>query len=145
MKFEYYSNVDPDTTYIQVGVAKMLREDLKQFAGKRVRITLQRATGKRSLQQNALFHMYVGIIAKHLGYTESDGAEEMKEIIKYKFCKAERVDTQTGEMFTYIKPTHLHSKLEFITLIDSVIKWAAEQFKLALPNPALYGYGQEDA
>lgn len=145
LKFEYFTDItlvenSTADVWIQRNVEKMFREDLKNFAGKRVKITVEKLRSKRSLAQNALFHMYVGILARDLGYGGRDGFEEMKEIIKFKFCKGEKVDERSGEILPYIRPTHTLGKGEFIELIDSVIRWAATTFGITLPAPAEYGF-----
>jgi septation ring formation regulator EzrA len=139
MRFEYYSNVNEEA-HIQLNVSKMIAEDLKNFKGKRVRLTLEKIQSKRSNAQNSLFHMYVGIIARELGYGGQDGLEEMKEIIKFKFCKIKKVMESTGEEVEFIQPTHLMKKGEFIELIDSVIRWASAEFCIILPLPSEYGW-----
>lgn len=139
MKYEYFSVVDKDSATIATKVKLMIAEDLKEFRGKRVKITLERAKSKRSLEQNALFHMYVGIIAKELGYGGREGAEEMKEIIKFKFLRFEKIAPDGEEVLEYVRPTHLLSKYDFIGFIDSVIRWASG-FGIVLPDPSDYGY-----
>lgn len=86
---------------------------------------------KRSLPQNKLLHVYIGIMAKELGYDRDD----MKEIIKYKFLLSERVDENTGEVFKYVKDTSKLSKEECTDLIESLIRWASEQFAVVLYSP----------
>ena len=145
MLFEYYSDVtDEIEPHIQNNVRKMFAEDLKNFKRKRVRITLEQVRSKRTLPQNALFHMYVGIIARELGYGGRDGLEELKDIIKFKFCQIEKTMEGTGEVVKLIQPTHTMTKSEFIELIDSVIRWAASDLQITLPDSADYDFTDDE-
>lgn len=136
MRLEYFSNVKDGK--LQANISKIIAEDLKQFEGKRIHLTMERNVSKRTLPQNALFHMYVGIIADHLGYE----LEEMKEIIKFKYCKVEKVDEKTGEVFEMLELTRYMNKLRMMQLIEQTIRFAAG-FKIVLPDPSKF-YDTED-
>ena len=128
MKLEYFSEVKDGK--LQPSVSKAIGVDLKHFEGKRVHLVLQKLKSKRSGQQNRLFHMYVGIISKELGYE----FEELKDILKYKFLLRERIEERTGEVFNYLGHTSKLNKTEFSELVDGVIRFAAE-LGIILPLP----------
>lgn len=128
LRLEYYSNVKDGS--LQLNVRKQIANDIKYFEGKRVEIRIEKLRSKRSSAQNRLFHMYVGIIAKELGYE----FEEMKDILKYKFLLKEKVDEKTGEVFKYLGHTSRLSKSEFADLVTGVIQFAAE-YGITLPLP----------
>lgn len=129
MKITYYSNVKDGK--LQSNVSKSIALELKQFEGKRVEINIQKLKSSRSTQQNRLWWMYVGIIAKEIGYTK----DELHEILKFKFLKKEKVDEKTGEVFEYVGSTAKLSKTEFAELVDGLIQWASDTFGIALPMP----------
>ena len=110
---------------------KEFQEYLKNFEGKRVTITVQRARSTRSIQQNRLWWVYMTILADHTGHTK----DEMHEICKFKFLKRELVSEKTGEVFEYLSSTSTLSKSEFSDLVEQVIAWAAQSFGVTLPRP----------
>lgn len=128
MRLQYFSDVKDGK--LQKNVSMMIAEEIKHFEGKRIQITIQRHSSKRSLAQNNLFHLYIGIMAKELGYE----LEDMKEIIKFKFLLAEKASERTGEIMQYIRQTRGLTKLEFIDLIDGLIRFAST-LQIVLPDP----------
>lgn len=129
MILEYYSNVEEGQ--LQIGVRKRVQKELRHFEGKRVRIRIDKFNGKRSHLQNNLWHSYIDLVAKEIGYEH----DELHEIAKYKFLKAEKIDERTGEILPYIRSTTDLSKEEFSDLIDKYIRWVAQTFSMALPVP----------
>ena len=97
--------------------------------GKRLELIIKHKSN-RSIKQNSYFHACVTILAKELGYSK----EEMKNIVKYKFLKAEKVDEKTGEIFEYIKDTHALNKEDFFEFQNNMLDWSA-QLGIILPVP----------
>lgn len=129
MKLEYFSNIKEGK--LQNNVRENIAKEIKHFEGKRVHITIQKLKSTRSLQQNKLWWVYVTIMAKELGYDK----EEFHEICKFKFLKRERIDENSGEVLNYLTSTTKLNKSEFSDLISELIRWAAEQFDIILPEP----------
>lgn len=98
--------------------------------GKRLVITVSDKT-RRTDRQNNLLHLYFGIIGKELGYSK----DEVKEILKFKFLKREKVLEQTGEVVTYIGETSKLTKEEFSEFIEHIIEWCGTNFGITLPLP----------
>lgn len=137
-KLEYFSDVKE--AKFSKKISLLIAEELKNFEGKRVKITIEQSTTKRTLNQNSLFHVYVDFLAKELGYEKN----LMKDIIKYKFLLTEFVDETSGEVYKFVRQTSKLSKIEFIELVDSLIRWAAEM-NIILRDPEQYYeqvYGQ---
>ena len=116
---------------LQKSTANAIRSDLAGFEGKRVEITISRAKSKRSTLQNALYWVYVTILADELGYTK----QEMHDVIKYKFLKYEKVFEKTGEILMTFGSTTQLSRSDFADLIDELQRWAAESLGVVLPEP----------
>lgn len=129
MKLKYYSNVKDGK--LQKNVSQIIAKELHAFNDKRVVITIEKLKSTRSIRQNALWWLYIGIIAKEIGYTK----DELHEICKFKFLKREKVNEKTGEVFEYSGSTTKLSKTEFGELVDSIIRWASESFGIVLPSP----------
>ncbi len=129
MKLTYYSDVKSGK--LQKNVSARIAKDLQTFEGKRVEVTMQLLKSKRSVQQNRLWWLFIGIIAKEIGYTK----EEMHEICKFKFLKREKVDEATGEVFPYLASTTTLNKSDFADMVNDLIRWAAETFSISLPAP----------
>lgn len=128
VKLEYYSDVKDGK--LQKNVSQLIANDLKHFESKRVCITISQHKSKRSTQQNRLFHAYIGILAKDLGYD----FEEMKDIVKYKYLLMERVNESNGEIYKYLGSTSKLNKSDFADLISNVIRFGAE-LNIVLPLP----------
>lgn len=128
-KISYFSNVNGGR--LSKAVHSEIAKDLQQFEGKRVEITIRKADSKRSIMQNALYWVYVTILACELGYTK----EEMHEVIKFKFLKREKVSEKTGEIFQYLDTTTKLTKSEFADFITDLQKWSAENLNINLPEP----------
>ena len=76
----------------------------------------------RSLEQNALWHRMIGILAKQMGYTPL----EMKCIVKYALGYYHSVQGKTDTLIIYDE-THKMKVPDLITLIDQTIIWAGEK------------------
>lgn len=130
MKLEYFTNINNDGA-MQRNTALQIKNDVKHFIGKRIHITIEKLKSTRSIQQNRLWWLYVGIISKELGYDK----DEMHEILKFKFLKKEKVDPVSGEVFEYIGSTAKLGKMEFSDMVSDLIRWAAQTFDITLPLP----------
>lgn len=129
LKFTYFSKVE--NGLLSKSASKAIRSDLTNFEGKRIVITISKAKSQRTVSQNALWWVYVTMIANELGYSK----EEMHEVIKFKFMKCEKVNEKTGEVMQYLKSTTDLSKMDFADLINDLQRWAAESLGIVLPEP----------
>ena len=131
-----YTGVVSDV--IKIHRSKEMREAiLRNFAGKKIRITIERETRKRSLSQNAYIHILFNIFAGLLNELGNDfEMEEVKEMMKFKFLKCDVVNEETGEKIgERIRHTSELSTTDFNLFIDQVIQYAAEEFSFQLPYP----------
>lgn len=105
---------------------------LKDKQGRCLQVIVKRRQPRRSLSQNALFHSWCHILAKHTGNTDA----EMKRDLKMELLpKHERVNKITGECVMEPLGT---SKLDTVTMsefLDRVQALAAEHFDIVLPSP----------
>lgn len=129
MKLTYYSSVKDGK--LQKNISQLIANELKHFEGKRVEISVQKLKSHRSIQQNRLWWLYMGILSKELGYTK----DEIHEICKFKFLKREKVIEKTGELIPYIESTTKLNKTDFSDMTSELIKWASESFLIVLPLP----------
>lgn len=129
MKLTYFGKVTDGK--LNLRNRKQLAEELKQFEGKDVEITIDRKRSKRSDNQNRYWWMCMTLLSEHFGYSKN----EMHEIAKYMFLKAEKVDEKSGEIFEYLRSSTELTKTEFASMTDNLIRWAAEHgVVLPLPN-----------
>jgi hypothetical protein len=129
MKLEIITNIKGGK--MQPKHSRMIVDYIQLFEGKAVHITVDKHSGKRSHRQNALWWVYVTILASEIGYNKN----EMHEILKMKFLKKEKVDEKTGEVFEYLGSTTSLNKTEFGEMINSLVQWAAETFNVVMPLP----------
>lgn len=132
MKLTYFGRVENGV--LKLRNRKQLSEDLKRFEGKDVEITFERKRSKRSDNQNRYWWACMEILGKELGYRK----DEMHEICKFMFLKAEKVDEKTGEVFQYLRSSTELNKMEFADMTSNLIQWASEHgIILPLPNEQL--------
>lgn len=101
---------------------------LKDHPGERFEFVIKKY---RSLQQLKYYWVLVHILADHLGYTD----DEMHEIIKDKFLRVEYAHEGTGEIFYRVKSTKELSKAEMSELTEKLRIWSAQTFSVVLPDP----------
>lgn len=130
MKLEFYGKVDDDGV-LTLRNRKQLKEDLKEFKGVNVTVTIAKTKKNRSLEQNKWLWACMTLLAEHTGYSK----DEMLAIVKYKFLKATKADEKTGEVFEYLKGTSELTTTEFSTFMQELIQWSAESLQVVLPIP----------
>jgi hypothetical protein len=100
-------------------------------------MTIQKRTRKRSVSQNSYFHGFVipmvqdGIIKK--GHKLDYG--QTKDLLKMRFLKREIVDTDTGDITTYMEKTSNLTTVEFMSFIAEIQQWSAEVLDVIIPDP----------
>lgn len=120
----------------QKNIAALIAKCLRSFEGKRVQITIEKFKSKRSDRQNALWWVYMAILANETGHTK----EEIHELCKGMFLKTplELVNKVTGEVHKMEsrKPTTTTlTKDEFSDLIAQLQYWASDFLNVYLPSP----------
>lgn len=112
--------------------SKKLRSELKHlFAGKQIEILIHRKKKHRSVQQNRYYWLIVSMLSEHTGFTK----EECHEILKQRFLKTEKVHEDTGAIYEYTKSTTELTTSEYEDYLESVRRFAAEDFSIELPLP----------
>jgi hypothetical protein len=98
---------------------------LSSLEGKRIEMIVRKETTIRSNQQNKFYWSVVlEILANHFGYEP----EEMHEALKFKFLK------QHEESLVTVKSTTKLRTLEFADYIDKIMRWAANDYQIYIPN-----------
>ena len=107
----------------------VLRAYLRRLDGQRVRLTVTKASEKRSLRANGyLWDVCYGAIAEWSGYT----AEEVHALCKVMFIEP-RVVELAGKPIE-IRSTAGMDTARFSAYVEAVKRWAAEQ-GLYIPDP----------
>ena len=117
---------------------KELVHAIKSYSG-RVKITVEKARSKRSVNQNAYFHgVVIPMIASKLidmGFNEAKSKDWTKDFIKYNCLLKEAVSEKTGEVIKSLGRTSGLTKSEFMDFVSEVQQWAAEKLDLYIPDP----------
>jgi len=123
---------------LQPSTTNNILKVLSGLEGKRVRITLEKVSAKRSLQQNAYLHLLFTIFTESLNELGNDFTmDEVKELCKTKFLLIEVMNVETGEVIGQrIKGTSEMTKTELNLFIENIIRWAADYFSIVLPYPS---------
>jgi len=91
---------------------------------------------KRSLPQNALFHMWCGIFAKELSAKGRDcGADEAKVWFKHKFLGYEDISIGKEKIKEQLRHTSDLSPGEMFHFMTEIFDWCSESFGIYLPLP----------
>lgn len=133
------SNPDKPTFIFNAG-NKAFLADMRDFKdGTKVYVIIEKYHAQRSLSQNSLLHVWLGIIAEEMGV---DDIEEPKYYLKEKFLKVPLTDKngneiadENGEVIRVVKDTSSLNKLEFGEFMDKVSRWALEFLNCTLPQP----------
>lgn len=137
LSFKYKGHVENGVLKIQG--RKGFDGDLKQFfEGKDVQIEIKKWRKSRSPKQNALFHVYVGIIAEETGMA----FERVKRALKAQFLTVDILDEDgvpvtnpaTGEVLKEVRDTSDLDTLEMFELCENVRLWAMD-FNIYLESP----------
>ena len=158
----YFGKVDESGVLHGIPKTK-LKNDLKSFAGKNIEMIIRRKVKHRSYQQNRLWWLYMTMLGDEIGYTKDEMHDICKmqflAVTRYTgiirntgtrttFSKQDNefIDMQTGEIFypsqleKVVKLTNPGSTaklttVEFMELIDKLVKWAIEELNITLPSP----------
>lgn len=136
MKQEFISIIKDGK--LQPSTTNNILKVLSGLEGKRVRITLEKVSAKRSLQQNAYLHLLFTIFTESLNDLGNEFTiDEVKELCKAKFLLVDVMNKETGECLGQrIKGTSEMTKTELNVFIENIIRWAADYFSIVLPYPS---------
>lgn len=111
--------------------------ELQQFEGKDVIITIEKKKKYRSSPQNRYFHAILKIVRAGLrdaGFNEVQTDEDVKWILKGMFLKVKNVNSN-GEFIERIRHTSELSTSEFMEFIAEIQQWGAEFLNIIIPDP----------
>ena len=136
MKQEFISIIKDGK--LQPSTTNNILKVLSGLEGKRVRVTLEKVSAKRSLQQNAYLHLLFTIFTESLNELGNEfTVDEVKELCKAKFALIDVMNKETGECLGQrIKGTSEMTKTELNLFIENIIRWAADYFSIVLPYPS---------
>lgn len=137
MKQIYFGDID-EQGKLKIHNNTGFLNDLHDLAGKKIRLTIERAA-KRSNPQNNYFHgVVIPIVKAHLldlGWREAKSNEWVKNYIKFNCLIKEIHNEESGEVIKSLGETAGLSKSEFCDFIADVQLWSAETLGLIIPDP----------
>jgi len=137
MKTEILADVRADGTLSTAKRMEAHRAFLA-FAGKRIRITVERLYNKRSNAQNRYFHgVCLPIIQQGLldiGYNEARDMAWVKDFVKANLLTVEVADSE-GVVRKAIRQTSGLSKSEFMDFIADLQQWGSQELGVYIPDP----------
>lgn len=134
---------NPDKPKLDFVSVRSFLSDLKDFKhGKRVWVTVEDYSPKRSLEQNALFHLWCDEISRESG----QDLEDVKSTLKTMFAQyplldkdgEEQFNPSTGEKLMFVKDTSAMNKAEMAALMEKT-----QLFALEFWNMTLEGQGEQ--
>lgn len=136
IKLEYQGKVTNGV--LNVVHRKRMAEDIKQFEGKHVMITIAKKKRKRSNPQNKFYWGVVIPMVKQglrdAGYPIM-GNDKVHDYLKLEFLRDIVASEETGDMITVIKSTTELSTSEFMDFIAQLQQWASEFLNIYIPDP----------
>lgn len=130
-ELQYFAAVSDDGTLNGVPKKKLRAELKRHFAGRQVEIIIHKKLKFRSVQQNRYYWLIVTMLSEHTGFTK----DEMHSVLKTKFLKTEKVHEDSGLIFEYVRSTTELTTTEYEDYLESVRRFAAEDFGIELPMP----------
>lgn len=113
------------------------QEAFKQHANdlykRMAKVELRESRQKRSLSQNAIFHLWVAVIAEHFG--ELDLALMKDELKRLHLGERVYYSAITGEERTTINRTRDLSQDEMTDFLTRLKTWAESEYGILLPSP----------
>lgn len=104
-----------------------IAQHIAGLEGKRVLITVEEYSGKRSLSANAFFH---GVVCKYISEATGYEIPETKILLKHMFL------TKVGKNGRlYVRETHRLNRAEFSDFVEQCVRWAAITLDVVIPNP----------
>lgn len=95
-------------------------------------VVVRRHHQNRSLQQNALYWIWVGVMAEFTGYTKAD----MHRVFKFQFLEVEElVNPFTGEVLRS-EPSTAQLSVEDMTTYMNSVQVLVSDFGVTVPTPA---------
>jgi hypothetical protein len=123
----FYGNIEKGKLILEAPHAYLVY--LASLEGKRIELILKKRKSQRSLAQNSYYWgVVIEILSNHTGYE----SEEMHEALKVKFL-SEGTDEKTG--LIKVKSTAKMNTDEFIKYTDKIIRWAAQDLGVFIPDP----------
>jgi hypothetical protein len=138
-KIKFFATFDKKTLLPKDFSKFMVAEFTSQFEdGERIEVTFDTCT-KRSLEQNATLHWWIGLIAEFTGNTP----ERVKKQLKFDFLRFELLDEKGeyivdkhGEVMYEIRDTRDLKTHEMSKFMNDIQQWSIEflDYELPLPN-----------
>jgi len=113
----------------QKQAARNVIDQLPEDGSMMVKIT--KVTRRRTIEQNALLHKWIGIIAEHVGYTP----KEMKDALKFELLQMEQYRDVRGRVQYKLPETSNMSTAELSAFMNEIERWAAQMLSIQLPHP----------
>lgn len=104
------------------------------------KVELKEIRQKRTLSQNAIFHLWIGVIADAIGEYDR---ESVKRDVKQLFLgTSEAYNRFTGELIQVEAKTSKLSTEQMSDLLSRVQHWAREELGVYLPSPDDEGFAE---
>lgn len=130
-KINYYSTYQglPVGTFVPDS-QQAYENYLSSLKDKRVEVIIRKERSERSLNQNSYYWgVVVQLIADHTGYEP----EEAHEALKVKFLSDPKADKHG---LLRIRSTTKLSTVEFNDYLNRVVRWAAQELGVYIPDPS---------
>lgn len=130
---ELYGTINEAGT-LTIANRERLKDWCKQYAGKQVKIKVERQSAKRSLRQNSYYHAVVVEMVREglldIGYSLSH--DRTHEFLKERFNLIE-IPGKHGLVLTVPGSTTDLNKVQFSEYIERIAQFAAEYLNVVIP------------
>jgi hypothetical protein len=125
-------------SYQEETVFKAVRAIISLLDNGEYQISIEKHRKKRSLPQNALFHLWVGVIADNCGFSS---LEECKLLVKRHILGMRVIDNPiSGDVERVDYSTSAMSESDMSAFMDKIKAWAQTDLGIYLPYVGDIGY-----
>lgn len=119
---------------------RMILDKVRDLAGGFYRFTIVKFRPRRTDRQNRFYWpAFVQPFADYLRVGKPQFTDEMAhEVLKRMFLEESVCDTNTGQVFTYVRSTTDLSTVEFNGYLDKIADLFVNELNLPAPSPELY-------
>ena len=118
--------------------SEKIKQQISLHEGKKIIITIERMSKKRSLAQNNFIHLLFTIFATSFNETTGNdfSMQKIKDWMKKMFLTEPLVDEATGEIIgEYVKHTADLKTVEMMDFLNKVVRYAQDEWNIRLPLP----------
>ena len=138
----YYAKIENNEMKFKTDSAKLFKEELQDYEGKDIQISIGSVPKSKSKNQENYFHLILNLLSKETGST----MKEMKDSIKQMFDFVEtKTNIITKEQYVVLRSSTEFTVEEYTFLLSCTIEWIKEFYpEFKIPDAELFNLQRSD-